>query len=918
MKRKEQVLDYVKQVNRLVTTQEIATELAIQRSNASKDLNELVREGWLIKTTTRPVQYQLVNSEQAVIVETKETQSHPLEDSFQKITGFDGSMRTQIEQAKAAILYPPHGLNCLITGSTGTGKTLFAHTMFNFAKAHHLLNEEATLTVFNCADYANNPELLMSHLFGYVKGAFTGADDTTDGLIAKSDGGMLFLDEVHRLPPEGQEMIFYFMDHGTYSRLGEVDKNNKADVRIVCATTEDPNSNLLSTFTRRIPIMIQLPNFQERPASEQINLLKTMLRLEASRIDRRFLVSEDVMKALIGSVEYGNVGQLKSNVQLVCARGFLNHMSEETIHLTLNSLTPQIEEGIVKLAADRKRQNEISLLLEPEVLITPTDEVNQVPIKQDTYELPYNLYEIIGDKVAILRDEGFDQEAINHFIATDINVHLKSYYQMNQIDQAENRLNELVDQDIIDLTKEMKKDLQVKEQYEASNDFIYAMSLHLSSFIKRVQSGEILDDVSANLVSLVSDYPLEWQLANQMKSFLEEHYQIVVPRSEIYYLATLLVSLKSKSTDSKVAIVVAAHGLSTASSMVNVVSQMFQVDNVAAFDMPLDMSPEQASQGLIQKVKEVNQGKGVLLLVDMGSLSTFNQKIMRETQIEVRTIEMVTTAMVLEAARKTALLDVELNVIYDELKTFKGYSRSLDEANSEIPTIELLGEEKPKLILAICSTGEGTAKKIKQILDQLLIDYLLDDVTVKTVSVVNLDETIKDLQTTYQIVASVGIQRPALMVPYMSLEDLLQGQGDKLMRLISKQEKRIAEMVMQVDHSATFTKKILQDYLSQYYTFINPQKLTPILWDYCHLLDTKGPHPLENVQKLNLAMHLAGMIERILKGSPLDETDVKDLEQSPWFASVVEANHYLEQQLEINISDTEVYYLIHLVDTQKK
>ncbi len=57
----------------------------------------------------------------------------------------------------------------MITGPTGSGKTYFAHAMYHFAKAHHVIDEETELIVFNCADYANNPELLMSHLFGYAK-----------------------------------------------------------------------------------------------------------------------------------------------------------------------------------------------------------------------------------------------------------------------------------------------------------------------------------------------------------------------------------------------------------------------------------------------------------------------------------------------------------------------------------------------------------------------------------------------------------------------------------------------------------------------------------------------------------------------------------------------------------------------------
>src|SRR5699024_6357387 len=93
---------------------------------------------------------------------------------FTQIIGSTGSMRNAVEQAKAAILYPPRGLNCLITGPTGSGKTFFAHAMFRFAQTEGVVEADRELVVFNCADYANNPELLMSHLFGYEKGAFTG------------------------------------------------------------------------------------------------------------------------------------------------------------------------------------------------------------------------------------------------------------------------------------------------------------------------------------------------------------------------------------------------------------------------------------------------------------------------------------------------------------------------------------------------------------------------------------------------------------------------------------------------------------------------------------------------------------------------------------------------------------------------
>lgn len=103
----------------------------------------------------------------------------------------------------------------------------------------------------------------------------------------------------------------------------------------------------------------------------------------------------------------------------------------------------------------------------------------------------------------------------------------------------------------------------------------------------------------------------------------------------------------------------------------------------------------------------MDRGNGVLLLVDMGSLSTFSEQITNETDIPVKTIDMVTTAMVLEAARKTSLIDSDLKTVYAELRDFNGYYSHKDEEHSSSQN----DVDKQRAIIAICSTGEGTAQK---------------------------------------------------------------------------------------------------------------------------------------------------------------------------------------------------------------
>lgn len=910
-----------------LTTNDVAAKLAIQRSNASKDLNLLVRQGRLAKIDGRPVRYCYADKVEPIIAEfpKKEHVASYLEESppavsavrpvtitdediFTRIIGANGSMKNSVEQAKAAILYPPRGLNCLITGPTGSGKTFFAHAMFRFAKSNQVVAQDKELIVFNCADYANNPELLMSHLFGYTKGAFTGADQEKTGIIDQADGGMLFLDEIHRLPPEGQEMVFYFMDHGSYSRLGESTKDHHADVRILAATTEDPSSSLLATFVRRIPINIQLPSFDERPASEKLELVKMMVAQEANRIQRQISLTEDVIKALIGSVSFGNIGQLKSNIQLVCARGFLNHMNQEELTITIDDLPEGVRSGVLVLANKRASLAELSKILQPKIVVKPNEGL--LNIQTDTYELPYNLYDIIGDKAALLRADGLDQETINHFISTDINVHLKSFYRNHGFAfQADSKLSEFVDEKIIRLTNEIYDLVHEKLGYEFQQNFIYAMSLHISSFLKKINHGEVRL-TNDNIRQMVAGYPEVFQIAQEIRRFIGETFQVEIPESEDYYLAVLLISLRAHQTEGKIGVVVAAHGASTAASMVDVVQQLLELDQVKAVDMPLDMPPKVAMEKIKDAVTQVNDGNGVLLLVDMGSLATFNDEIQRETGIQVRTVDMVTTALVLEAVRKASVIGTDLDELFDSLRNFSGYG-TLMESKPVSP------HHLKKAILAICASGEGTAQRIKQLINRSLTKEQEQDLEVVTLSVVNLKEKLPEIQQNYHLIAATGIVDPKIAAQYIPLERFIDHDvKDILNRLLLDQEEAFQS---DLDLDETQAMEIAKDFIHENYTYINPEKLTPPIWQFVQeLMEDFGFAANDFGLTINLTLHTGGLIERLLLQQPLtvDSEAHYLLLNDPEYPRLHLHILSLERLLRIKVPEAEEYYLMEIIKTR--
>lgn len=900
-----------------ITTKEVAEAFGIQRTNASKDLNELVKDGLLAKIDGRPVRYL----ECGLVSQTKQSQlkKTPIPtrskkeyvDIFQKVIGGNGSMKVPIEQAKAAILYPPRGLNCLITGATGSGKTHFAHIMFEFAKDRGLINGHEELVVFNCADYAHNSELLMSHLFGYAAGAFTGANKEKEGLIAKADGGMLFLDEIHRLPPEGQEMIFYFMDNGKYNRLGETAKERQADVRIICATTEDATSYLLSTFIRRIPISIQLPSFNQRQTKEKIDLVKLMVGIEAERIQRKISLTEDVVKALIGSVTYGNVGQLKSNIQLICARSFLSHMDKEEIVITLEDLTEEVKIGLSLLANNRQFLAELAQDLEPIMEVSP-DQNLMLPLV-DSYELPYNLYEIIDEKAALLKDDGVDQDSINQFIMTDINVHLKSFYKDHRLTfDIEKKLAEIVEQKVIDLTKKIYDVAKAKLNDSFQVNFIYAMSLHISSFLKRHQldnQGEMNSNDSIR--KMVKEYPAEYEVALDIKALILDAYQIEIPLEEVEYLTVLLVSLKKEKPTGRIGIVVAAHGNSTATSMVQVVKQLFGSDNLVAVDMPVEMKPRVALEEIINAVEQVNNGSGVILLVDMGSLGTFSEEIHRRTGILVRTVDMVTTALVLEVARKTELLDTDLDRLFHSLKNFSGYGNNLNqEPEQEVPQPN---QSLKKAIVAICASGQGTAQRMKDIIEKYLAEVGEKELEVLPISIVEMAAVLKKLQTNYQLIAVTGIVDPKIGVRYIPMELLFSGEAKSILQELVLDAEDIFEPVVLDDQQSW---EICQDYLRTNFTFINAEKVMEPFWTFTQKLTEVFLGGLTNQAfTINMIMHLGGMVERIVRQDcltvPEDQRSDYNLER---FQQVKEIAKIVEEALLIKIPPEELYYLMQILN----
>jgi transcriptional regulator with PAS, ATPase and Fis domain len=213
----------------------------------------------------------------------------------------------------------------LITGESGTGKELAARAIHETSRRHN-----GPFVAVNCAAIPSN--LVASELFGYEKGAFTGANARTKGQIEHADGGTLFLDEIGDMPVDLQGHLLRFLQDGQIVRVGGRETVD-VDVRIVAATNVRLRQAIVDGHFRedlyyRLNVLtLQLPPLRDRP--EDIEPLARHFLGEAVRDFGREVI--DFEPAALDRLRRypwpGNIRELMSTVRRAVVIGNANHVS---------------------------------------------------------------------------------------------------------------------------------------------------------------------------------------------------------------------------------------------------------------------------------------------------------------------------------------------------------------------------------------------------------------------------------------------------------------------------------------------------------------------------------------------------------------------------------------------------------------
>ncbi|WP_332236940.1 sigma-54-dependent transcriptional regulator [Sporolactobacillus sp. KGMB 08714] len=769
--RKERVLEFVKEHTKInldkiiiegVTTDDVSKMLSIDRTGASRVLNALINEEAIIKVKSKPVLYfadSKLNIKGRHVYPSKEelfsdffgngkdngleNKSREIHSSvFESYIGSKESLKYQVNQAKAAILYPPNGLHTLICGPTGVGKTTFARLMFDYGVEMERFSKHAPYVVFNCADYAGNSQLLISLLFGYTKGAFTGATEEKKGLVDQANGGVLFLDEIHRLPPEGQEMLFSLIDRGIFRRLGETSISHESKIMIIGATTENLSETILKTFIRRIPNVISIPGLSKRTIYERYVLIDTFFAKESQKINAFIHVSSDVIQFLLTYDCSGNIGQLKSDIQMICANAFADYVINnlKKVNIGLNCLPNHYDHLVDEIKSKNKKilNNIKEDLIINELIYKNGEKINQnelyskTPLEQPHLFMEQHFYKNLLKKYESFFSQGVSVDVIKERMKGELE-HFFNVQLLGKKEMDKQALTKIISPKVLHTVEKVFNSLQ--DFFPGYNKtVVYNVAMHIESVINRIQSGSYHGRSNIKI-----DNEQEHKVAAIIKQCIDKNLGFKLPFQEAVFLAMFITSIKeAKQQHQNIGILVLAHGDSTASSMAQVANEILHVNHARALDMALNDNVDRVLRQAAGLVREINCGKGVLLLVDMGSLTNFADAIFKMTQIPTKMIKMVSTPIVIEATRKSLFPAMTLSQLVNEVERASEYignsydikkvynARDLNRENDETLSIA-----KEKLIRTLGSTLVFLdAHKAYDVLNEVLC-YIVDQLGIQ-------------------------------------------------------------------------------------------------------------------------------------------------------------------------------------------
>lgn len=864
-----------------ISTQFLSEKLDMQRTNLSSILNQLVKEGKIEKTNGRPVLYRMKHS--------KTTTEFSC---FKNLIGFDGCLKTAVQLAKAAVLYPQHSLHSLIIGPSGSGKSFFAKLMYTFAVENNIVAVDAPFVRFNCRHFIDNSLQMIDELFGL---------DKAEGALLKANNGFLVIDHADVLAPNGKKMLVDLIEEN-YDNLPEKLKDIKWNVTIICCINSDVNPTNYDFIKSKVSVKIDLPSLSSFSLNERLELVQHFFTREATKVGRNISINSELLRCLLLYDCLQNIKQLSTDIKMGCANAYVREFQnkDKAMQLFISDFPSYVRQGFLEY---KNYREEIERLIPEnyEYMYSEFDmKTSEVMDNLMSYTSPPDIYGRIDKKNEELKRRGIPQEDINLIVSVDIDTYFKEYMK-NISDQVVNtdQLSKIVDEKIIRLVTDFINEASRLFGRVYPISVFYGLCLHLNATLERNNKSQRLSN--NQIMEIVEKNKKEYAFSMNFANKFEKEFDIALPIDEVVFITMFICDNTYSDNGKKPVILLAMHGDKTATSIANVVNTLVKANNCYGYDMSLDSEPKDNYKKLRDLIVTINQGKGIIMIYDMGSFKTMADMIMQETNISIKLIEIPITLLGIDCARKASMGE-SVGDIYSQL--LENYQFYVEGVNEQITA------SSHKVIISLCMSGEGGAIQIKNYIENN-VNLTRKNIEVIPLAINDRDELLKRVNAISkdsEILCVVGSFNPYLYnIKYISIADLFNVPKEKVEDLLLNDE---IPDVNEVDYDSIY------EYLRSKFEGMDVDQLRPLLQDFLLNVRNSAKDSWSEDQECGLLVHMACCIYRLINKGESPQNVYKDAVISNYHDLYLILKKYikpLEDEYHVVFDDNELSIIISII-----
>lgn len=863
VKTKKEVLRYVQskthaqgqQTLTQTTAYEVSKELNISRALASQYLNELTKEGAVIKINSRPVYFldrktleeahgvSLSFNSYLSISELKQAlaKGNKGKHDFEKLIGSSSGLSYEVEQCKAAVKYPPRGLPILITGQNGTGKGFLASLTFEYAQNNGILTSKSTFQRFCCSEYEDAQQALDA-LFGLEGSA---DPHESQGALRRADGGILYLSDVQFLGREAQDKLAQLLDTGGYNTADQTEAMRESSARLILSSCEEPETHLSKRLLRRLPVVIHMPALSDRPVEEREQLILRFFCQESERMKKEIFISNRVFDTLLQYEFPANIEQLKNCIQSSCANALVQQEAQQDELLIYLYHLP--EYLMVTARVDGRYSDEQRSMM------------NVRSFGKDTIaQTVGRYYDSILSEYDAYCSNHCDQDTLLRKLTQIFNDYSDYLVFSKRFANAKIDAIERVMETVFGVMSD-KYYLQLPGHF----NYVFSRCLYLQM---RLNAPDQDERVAGCLNLLLRLFPKEALLAEEISRMIEQSLDVSING---FSQLLLVLGLRQYSQDVRMDAIrgiIICHGYSTASSIADVVNRLTGSRVFEAIDMPIDISVQEIAVRFKKYVNYVPGPKDVILLVDMGSLEDMNILLSGQTDLNLGIINNVSTRLALDVGCK-----IQNHTPMREILEIA--------CSGHVSTYKLMERQKKKAaVLFVSEAGVSVARKMAELFynslpRQIEVEFLgYDYLSLKHA------EELAELKGKYDILFVSGTANPELKdVVFIPMEDIISFREiERINRMLS--------LYMQEDDLQAFHQRLLKNFslqnVVQNLTILNADKVLDLVNIGLDQMQKMMRRKFSAQTIIGLNIHISCLIERLVTKTPIETyTDQAAFEQ---------------------------------------